>query len=64
MFRNQQESSNIQYTLDESNKILENNKKIEDKITNDRAFKLAKQDEEVMKNNNSFWSKIKLLNMN
>ena len=64
MFRNQQEGSNIQYTLDESNKILENNKKIEDKITNDRAFKLAKQDEEVMKNNNNFWSKIKLLNMN
>ena len=64
MFRNEQESSNIQYTLDESNKILENNKKIEDKITNDRAFKLAKQDEEVMKNNNNFWSKIKLLNMN
>lgn len=64
MFRNQQESSNIQYTLDESNKILENNKKIEDKITNQRAFKLAKQDEEVMKNNNNFWSKIKLLNMN
>jgi hypothetical protein len=64
MFRNEQEGSNIQYTLDESNKILENNKKIQDKITNDRAFKLAKQDEEVMKNNNNFWSKIKLLNMN
>ena len=64
MFRNEQEGSNIEYTLDESNKILENNKKLEDKITNERAFKLAKQDEEVMKNNNNFWSKIKLLNMN
>ena len=33
-----------------------------EQIDNERAFKLVKQDEEVEKSNNKFWSKIKLIN--
>ena len=61
IFRKQQETQNIIYSMEESKKILENNKKNNEKIDNQRAFKLAKQDEEIQKTNDKFWSKLKLL---
>lgn len=50
------------YSLQQSKEILKNRKKNIEQIDNERAFRLAKQDEEVEKMNNQFWSKIKLLN--
>lgn len=61
IFRKQQETQGIVYSMEESKKILENNKKNGEKIDNQRAFKLAKQDEEIQKNNDKFWSKLKML---
>ena len=62
IFRTQQEKNNTLYSLDQSKEILRNNKKNLEQIDNERAFKLVKQDEEVEKLNNKFWSKIKLIN--
>ena len=62
IFRKNQEINMQFYTMEESKKILENNKNNMDKIDNERAFRLAKHDEEVEKVNNIFWSKVKLLN--
>ena len=61
IFRKQQETQGIVYSMEESKRILENNKKNNEKIDNQRAFKLAKQDEEIQKTNDKFWSKLKLL---
>jgi len=61
IFRKQQDTNEKVYSLEESKKILENSKKNSEKIDNQRAFKLAKQDEEIQKNNDKFWSKLKLL---
>jgi hypothetical protein len=61
IFRKQQETQGIVYSMEESKQILENNKKNNEKIDNQRAFKLAKQDEEIQKTNDKFWSKLKLL---
>jgi hypothetical protein len=61
IFRSQQEKNNTFYSLEQSKELLNNNKKNLEKIDNERVFRLAKQDEEVEKLNNQFWSKIKLL---
>ena len=62
IFRKQEQLKNKNYTLEESKNILNNKKNNLNIIDNQRAFKLAKQDEEIEKMNNIFWSKIKLLN--
>ena len=62
IFRTQQEKNNKFLSLEQSKELLSNKKKNLEKIDNERAFRLVKQDEEVEKMNNQFWSKIKLLN--
>ena len=62
IFRSQQEKNNKFYSLEQSKELLKNNKKKIEEIDNQRIFRLAKQDEEVEKMNNQFWSKIKLIN--
>jgi hypothetical protein len=61
IFRKQQETQEIVYSMEESKKILEDNKNSNNIISNQRAFRLAKQDDEIQKNNDKFWSKLKLL---
>ena len=58
-FRGAQDTRTL--TEDESMKILSNNKRMEDKRTVQRAYRLAKQDEMVRKSNDVWWSSLKQL---
>lgn len=48
-------------SYDDFNQILQKKKQLETKSDIERAFKLAKQDEDAKKANNNWWSKIKTL---
>lgn len=62
IFRNQELQKTVKYSWKESENILEENNNKSKIIDNQRAYRLAKQYEEAKKNNDKFWSKIKLLN--
>jgi len=60
-YRNSQNINNKPLSQEESNKYLNNKIQIEDKKNMRVAYKIARQEEEVEKANNSWWNSLRLL---